>query len=458
MFARINPYHYILIMTYSLKYFLTEQAAGNASGACKWQKADKIYHLTMVIGWGMNHRIEQDTGLQVSASGWNPVTQRCKRGSMHGSELSATAWIVNRHLLELERNVARIMAAMKDGVDESEVKRIVSKGIEQEDKIERSAKTMIGKSDSLPLLECIKWYVDEQRLLKGWSLSTQNKLHELASYLRAFMPDAQLKDIDRDWLCKFLSSLESNGLRNVTIHKLLEMLRWFVRWALDAQLMTNDAALHFHPLLKKIPRKVIFLTWKELMRVWTLDLEDDQPLRVARDLFCLQCFTSLRYSDVSLLKNSQVKADCIELVTRKTAEPLTIELNQYAKEILNRYKGLCDPYAMPRMTVQRVNLLLKQIGQLASLDEPIQMVWYVGSQRREEVRAKKDLLSTHCGRRTFICCSLAMGIPAETVMRWTGHSNYRSMKPYIAVADDTKRREMSKWDTWAQKIQDRAPS
>lgn len=445
-------------MNYTVKYLLSKKEIYAPESVNRDNEGESICHLTLQVSWGILHEVEDDTGLLVSAEGWNPETQRCIRGSLHGQGRNVTAWIINRQLQELERNIAFALADRNEDDAELDVLRCVVQAIGSKAKSTSPVLKRKGEADSLPLLECMEWYVEEQRLLKGWSESTQSKLHELVSFLRAFMPLARLQDIDRGWLCRFLSSLESNGLRNVTIHKMLEMLRWFVRWAIDEQLMTNDAALHFRPMLKCIPRKVIFLSWQELMRVWHLELEDASPLSEARDLFCLQCFTSLRYSDVSQLKSSQVMADRIELVTRKTAEPLTIELNQYAKEILNRHKGRHEPYAMPQMTVQRANLLLKQIGQLAHLDEPIQMVWYVGNQRREEVRTKQELLSTHCGRRTFICCSLAMGIPAETVMRWTGHSNYRSMKPYIAVADDTKRREMSKWDTWAQKVQDRAPS
>ena len=39
---------------------------------------------------------------------------------------------------------------------------------------------------------------------------------------------------------------------------------------------------------------------------------------------------------------------------------------------------------------------------------------------------------------TFICNALALGIPAQVVMKWTGHSDYKAMKPYIDIADDIK--------------------
>jgi hypothetical protein len=39
-----------------------------------------------------------------------------------------------------------------------------------------------------------------------------------------------------------------------------------------------------------------------------------------------------------------------------------------------------------------------------------------------------------------------MGVPAQVVMSWTGHSDYNSMRPYIAVADETKAKYMKVFD------------
>ena len=54
------------------------------------------------------------------------------------------------------------------------------------------------------------------------------------------------------------------------------------------------------------------------------------------------------------------------------------------------------------------------------------------------------LASTVVKRRSFICNALAVGIPVNVVMKWTGHSDYKVMKPYIDVADTIKAREMNK--------------
>ena len=50
------------------------------------------------------------------------------------------------------------------------------------------------------------------------------------------------------------------------------------------------------------------------------------------------------------------------------------------------------------------------------------------------------------GRRTFIRNALTMGIPPSLVMEWTGHSDYKAMKPYIKIADKEKARAMKLFD------------
>ena len=55
-----------------------------------------------------------------------------------------------------------------------------------------------------------------------------------------------------------------------------------------------------------------------------------------------------------------------------------------------------------------------------------------------ETLPKYELVGTHAGRRTFICFALSSGVPPQVVMKWTGHSDYKAMRPYIEIAEKTK--------------------
>jgi integrase len=246
-------------------------------------------------------------------------------------------------------------------------------------------------------------------------------------------------------------------------------LKWFLRWATNKGYNTNTAFLRYEPKLKTTPKKVVFLDWNELMKVFEYEVPDNgaevvlhdaagneymktvhdaAAIEKTRDIFCFCCFTSLRYSDAVNLKRVDISGDSLTITTVKTADTITVELNKYAKAILQRYEGRADlgGYVFPHLTNQRMNIYLKDLCELCGINTPITQTYYRGSTRYDETAPKYELMGTHAGRRTFICNALMLGIPAEIVMKWTGHSDYKAMKPYIDVTNAAKAVAMNKFN------------
>ena len=94
-------------------------------------------------------------------------------------------------------------------------------------------------------------------------------------------------------------------------------------------------------------------------------------------------------------------------------------------------------------SLAKMNDYLKTLGKLCNIDAPTTITYYKGNERIEEILPKYELLSSHIGRRTFICNALMLGIAPNIVMKWTGHSDYAAMKPYIEIADKAKETAMS---------------
>ena len=136
-------------------------------------------------------------------------------------------------------------------------------------------------------------------------------------------------------------------------------------------------------------------------------------------------------------------------VTKKTVDALKIDLNKHSRAILDKYANTKFPgdRALPVISNEKMNAHLKDLGKLCGIEEMTRIVYFQGNQRFEEVLPKWQLLTTHVARRTFVVTALQLGIPAEVIMRWTGHSRYEAMKPYIAIVDELKRISMSKFDS-----------
>ena len=86
------------------------------------------------------------------------------------------------------------------------------------------------------------------------------------------------------------------------------------------------------------------------------------------------------------------------------------------------------------------------VKQIVLETDLVRKTFYRGNERQDLRLPKYEVVSTHTGRKSFICNALALGIPVDVVMKWTGHADYKSMKPYIAVADEIKAREMAKFN------------
>ena len=101
---------------------------------------------------------------------------------------------------------------------------------------------------------------------------------------------------------------------------------------------------------------------------------------------------------------------------------------------------------MPHIDSVLLNRMIKKIAKECGINEPITLVYYRGNQRVQEVKEKWQLISTHTGRKTFICTALSQGISPSIIMKWTGHSDYDAMKPYIDIVDEAKKVAMASFD------------
>lgn len=325
------------------------------------------------------------------------------------------------------------------------------------------------KEKGYDFFEMFDKFVTESGERNAWTKATYQKMATMRSDLTTFKKDLTFADLTEKTLTEFVVFLRDRkklhkprkkkgerddydaedvtGLRNTTIEKKLGYLRWFLKWATDRGYNTNNAYKTFRPTLKKTQKKVIYLTKEELDRIRQLEFsEENLFLEPVRDglLFC--CYSGLRHSDLYNLRRSDIKDGYIEITTVKTGDSIQIELNNETRRILKKYEKIEFPggKALPVLQNQPMNRDLKILCRLAGVDEPVRITTYKGNERRDEVHPKWELVGTHTGRRTFIVNALSKGISASIVMKWTGHSDYNAMKPYVDIVDSAKAEAMKK--------------
>ena len=392
-------------------------------------------------------RIEFTTGYRIDAAKWDADKQRVKNGC--SNKLKQSASEINASLLEYYTEIQSIFKRfeVEDVIPTpeqiKEAFNALHKPVSEEPK---------PKKEALPcdFFQVFDDFVEDCGRQNNWTDSTFEKFAAVKNHLTNFREGLTFEFFDERGLNDYMGYLRDvKEMRNTTIGKQLSFLKWFLRWAYKKGVHQNNAYDSYKPKLKSTQKKIIFLTWNELNRLREFKIPSNkQALERVRDVFLFQCFTGLRYSDVFNLRRSDIKGDHIEVTTVKTSDSLIIELNNHSKAILDKYKDVAfeDDKVLPVITNQKMNDYLKELAELAGIDEPVRQTYYRGNERIDEVTPKYALLGTHAGRRTFICNALALGIPPQVVMKWTGHNDYKAMKPYIDIADDIKANAMSKFN------------
>lgn len=394
-------------------------------------------HLRMYVRYRAK-RICFNVGYTIDVAKWSRDMQRCKRNSTHGKE-STPAAVINARIQQYEDAVSHCALTFRGEPTLDEFRSSIEGAL-------RANKKKGEETDNgfFPLYER---YINEEGAECGWSKGTVMKHRRLMKEWEMFKPDMDLESIDEDTLNAFREFQTALGHQNETTKKKLSMSKWFFRWMVSKGILDNIKFTTYRTKLKKATRPVVFLTWEELMRVYThVFPAEKQYLSRVRDVFCFCCFSSLRYSDAYALTKDAVYDDALHVITQKTNTSLTIELNKYTRAILSRYKDLPGEKALPVISNQKMNEYLKEVCYECGIDEVLTDTYYIGTKKVEEKHEKWEMVGTHCGRRTFICNALMMGIAPNVVMKWTGHSDYKAMKPYIDIADEAKKNAMKLFD------------
>lgn len=402
------------------------------------------------VSWS-SVRADIRSGYVIAPSKWDDTNSCVKLGAKNSYKQTASE--INRALINLSAKVEEVLTRF-----ELNCNRIPTA---------REFKDAFNEATGRVVPEVVKEakpgfygvfdrFTTEMGATNNWTKATYTKFASLKTHLHKFRPKLSINDFSKSDFAAFVAYLQNKeGQHNTTVAKNVGFLRWFLRWASANGYYSGAAHIQYRPRFKGLDcKEVIYLSFEELHHFLNFQFPANKPsLSPVRDVFCFCCFTGLRYSDVARLRTSDIRREAVppflSIVTKKTTDRLHIELNRYALAILDKYKDIELPNnkALPVLSNVKMNEHLHEAAEIAGIDEPIRVVSYSGSQRTEEVIPKYALLTTHCGRRTFIVNALRLGIPAPVIMEWTGHSDYKAMKPYIKIVDAAKVENMAKFDS-----------
>ena len=400
-----------------LKYKIqTGITVPNSSGACS-VRIRVSFH---------SQRTDLYSGIMLLPSQWNDKKQRVKQGcKVNGYDYN----VLNEKIETQEKFI-------RDYFNLSATRSIEPTLHDLKEKFNRQYKSTVG-AQTAEFFLAFEQFRKEKEQARVWKQDMIDVYKRLQDKVAEFKPDMKFSDLSIPTMNAFMVEL-SKTMYNDALKKHLSYFRRFVKWAQTHHYLIHEDFFTFEPRLQSASKAVRFLTVEEVDAIYKLDLSDDEQLDRTRDFFIFQIYTALRYSDIAQLRHSNIyrKNDryYIELVTEKDEDRIGYKLAERAVEVYQKYRNMVleDDRLFPVLSNQKYNVHLKDLGKRAELKG----VWEDYEYRLGEkivVRKKKEDLTTHTARRTFVVMAYNEGIPLEQIAMITSHSDVSKMKPYFTV-------------------------
>ena len=264
---------------------------------------------------------------------------------------------------------------------------------------------------------------------KRYTFYDMNKMEWLFKF-REYLSQPRVNNTDRNYL--------SNGyLSDTTINKRFQTLKNWFKWADSKSIHKFDNQVMLYNV-KKHYQEIISVTLDEIRELYLFDKYNESERRII-DVFILACMTGLRYGDLKSLDKNLFMYDSdghlyYSKYNQKTNEKIDVPITSLTKEILEKYDY--QPF-VPANAV--FNRRIKEVLKKHSLLEvPVQKNVKRQGKIKMYTLLKREAITVHTGRKSFITNAKHLGIPDGVIMSATGHKKLSTMDRYNEKRKDYK--------------------
>lgn len=270
------------------------------------------------------------------------------------------------------------------------------------------------------------------------AMPTIRKYNTTVTVLREFEKESRRRidfaTIDTDFYNDFKDYLtQVKKLKTNTVGKTIAIFKVFLNEAAISGIEGMNIE-RIRRNFKVVSENVsaVYLNEGELQALYKLDLSENKRLDRVRDLFLIGCYTGLRVSDFTNIKAHNIKGGNLDMHQTKGGERVVIPIHSTVEAILKKHQGIPPP----NISDQKLNEYVKDLCKEAKINEQMEIQATKGGERITEVFEKWQLVSSHTARRSFATNMYKAGIPAQTIMKITGHKKETTFLKYIKLSEN----------------------
>jgi len=187
-----------------------------------------------------------------------------------------------------------------------------------------------------------------------------------------------------------------------------------------------------------------YLTDEELDKLYNHDFSSNPRNERVRDVFLVGCYTGLRFSDYTNIRQENITGDRIRITTQKTKKPVIIPLHPRVKAILEKYNFELPP----AISNQKFNDYLADVCEDADIKEPYSKSITRAGKVEIMTGPKCDFITSHSARRTFASNAFKRGVSPYLIMTITGHKSEAEFMKYLKVTAEERAEMFAQAAKW----------
>lgn len=293
---------------------------------------------------------------------------------------------------------------------------------------------VVNEKPKTTFSDFINDYINRSSKAHNTKRNYRNTLNQIIAFEDHRKKKLQFNEIDLTFYDNFRNFLLNKGYTKNTRGSFMKNIKVFMEAAHAEELHKNFAYKHKNFKVETEDVEDIYLTDEEINTLYRL--EDLSPrLDKARDIFVLNCRTGVRYGDLKkITKESIISMNgrkFFEIKTEKTQSTVYIPIHGQAMAILKKYN-----FVLPRIPSNvKLNEYIKEVAKQAKFESQVQKTRDKGGKLKTDVLLKWQLVTVHTARRSFATNAFKAGIPAQTIMKITGHRTERAFQRYIKLTN-----------------------
>lgn len=276
-----------------------------------------------------------------------------------------------------------------------------------------------------------------QSLIAESRIGNANHYKALLNSLQRFTSLSQLLfvDLDSAFLARYENYLKGNGNRGNTISIKMRTLRATFNKAIKDNIIKKDYYPFDNYNVSKLREDTVkrSITKEDMIRILNFDVSTitkrpQSLIQFSKDIFLFSYFgCGINMIDISYLKKSDVFEDRIVYRRHKTGKRISFSLQDYAKEIIQKYIGQNGNYLFPILD----NSLHKTADQQI---KRIKKVTYVVNKNLKKIGEALGLpisLTTYVSRHSFATILKRSGVNIALISEALGHSDLKTTQIYL---------------------------